>query len=127
MAQLFSLGIIHAFMKYTLPLITFLALTVSSMAMDDATISQKIVGTWQMTSVPSILLTVQSDGTFTQTNTMSHSTDSGTWQIRSQSFVMKPKGKPEESLKIFGISDRAFGGQHGTNTSDQVIYLKHDA
>ena len=124
MAQLSTLGIIHTFMKYTLPLIAFLSLAVSSMALDDATINQKIVGAWKMSTVPSIV-TFQSDGTFTQTNTMNHSTCVGTWQVSNEVLTSKPTdGKIGERIKIVSIDDSKFVAQHGTNTNLQMIGLK---
>jgi hypothetical protein len=123
-AQLSTLGIIHTLMKYTLPLIAFLSFTVSSMALDDATISQKIVGTWKRSTVPSIV-TFQSNGTFAQTNTMNHSTCIGTWQVSSEVLTSKPTdGKIGERIKIVSIDDHKFVAQHGTNTNLQMIGIK---
>jgi hypothetical protein len=117
-------GTIHTFMKYTLPLIAFLSLAVSSLALDDSTIKQKLVGTWKMSTVSSVV-TIQADGTFVQTNTMDHSTCVGTWQVSSEVLALKrTDGKSGESVKIVSIDDSKFVAQHGTNTNRQLIGLK---
>jgi hypothetical protein len=109
-------------MKYSLPLIAFLSLTVSVLALEDATFIQKIVGTWKMSAVS--LVSIRSDGAYVETNILEHSTVVGTWQVTSNSFVIKPNGKSEESLKIIGISDREFICQYGTNSNIKVFGLK---
>jgi hypothetical protein len=88
-AQLFSLGIIHAFMKYTLPLIAFLSLTISSMALDDATVSKQVAGTWiEYSTGYTNTFDYAADGSFRITTRKPSETHSstGTWQIRDGSM-----------------------------------------
>ena len=109
MAQLFSLGIIHAMkilviIGFGIAVIIIVSLLFCrhSRTLSDSEIQQMISGSWIGIN-PRFVMTIFPNGSFTHGTSPSHDDTAGTWQIKDGVIIMTTTKSPQDNALAGGV------------------------